>query len=60
MVDNSDATIAIWDRKPSGTGNTVEYARKQGKPVLVIDPMRQEEKWLTGTDKRNTIRALAS
>ena len=41
MVDNSDATIAIWNGQPSGTANTVEYAQKQGKPVLVIDPVKK-------------------
>lgn len=35
MVDNSDAIIAVWDGQPSGTANTVEYARKQKQPVLV-------------------------
>jgi uncharacterized phage-like protein YoqJ len=48
MVDNSDATIAIWDGQPSGTGNTVEYAQKQRKPVLVIDPVKKVEGWLKG------------
>jgi predicted Rossmann fold nucleotide-binding protein DprA/Smf involved in DNA uptake len=48
MVDNSDAVIAIWDGGASGTANTVEYARKQGKPVLVIDPEKKSEGWLKG------------
>jgi uncharacterized phage-like protein YoqJ len=48
MIDNSDATIAIWNGTPSGTKNTIEYARKQGKPVLVIDPVKMEERWLKG------------
>jgi hypothetical protein len=48
MVDNSDAVIAIWDSGPSGTGNTVEYAKKQGKPVLVIDPDKKSEIWIKG------------
>lgn len=46
MIDNTDAVIAIWDGGPSGTGNTVEYAKKQGKPVLVIDPAEKSEGWL--------------
>ena len=29
MVDNSDATIAIWDGTLSGTANTVEYAKNK-------------------------------
>jgi len=48
MVDNSDAVIAVWDGHPSGTANTVEYARQQGKPVLVIDPAKKDERWLKG------------
>jgi predicted Rossmann fold nucleotide-binding protein DprA/Smf involved in DNA uptake len=46
MVDNSAAIIAVWDGKPSGTANTVEYAQKQGKPVLVINPAKRTEEWL--------------
>lgn len=38
MVDHADYIIAVWDGYPSGTGNTVKYARHQGKPVIVIDP----------------------
>lgn len=48
MIDNSDAIIAVWDGTPSGTANTIEYARKQGKPVLVIDPEKRVEGWLKG------------
>ncbi len=37
MVDNSDIVIAVWDgRSGSGTGATVNYARKQGKKVIII------------------------
>jgi len=45
MVDNSDAVIAVWDGTPGGPGNTVDYARKFGRSVLVIDPIKQTEKW---------------
>lgn len=38
MVDNADYIIAVWDGKPSGTGNTVKYAQKQEKPIIVIKP----------------------
>lgn len=34
MVDNSDYVIAVWNGKPSGTGNTVKYARQNGKSVF--------------------------
>lgn len=38
MVNNSDYVIAVWNGKPSGTGNTVEYAKKKNKVVLLVDP----------------------
>lgn len=38
MVDNSDLLLALFDEqeKSSGTGATVKYARKTGKPVVNI------------------------
>ncbi len=38
MVDNSDYIIAVWDGKPSGTGNTVKYAKQKNKKILIINP----------------------
>lgn len=38
MVDHADCIIAVWDGKPSGTGNTVKYAQKQKKKIIVINP----------------------
>ena len=38
MVDHADYIIAVWDGKPSGTGNTIKYAQKQEKEIIVIDP----------------------
>ena len=38
MVDNSDYIIAVWNGKPSGTGNTVEYANRKGKKIIEINP----------------------
>lgn len=38
MVDNSDVVIAVWNGLKSGTGNTVNYAVKSGKKVIIIDP----------------------
>lgn len=42
MVDNSDYVIAVWNGKPSGTGNTVKYAMKNNKKVLLINPQTLE------------------
>jgi len=38
MVDQADVIIAVWDGRPSGTGKTVQYAQRQGKPIRVINP----------------------
>lgn len=42
MVDNSDYVIAVWNGKPSGTGNTVKYAKKKNKIVLLVNPQTLE------------------
>ena len=36
MVDGADYVIAWWNGKPSGTANTVRYARNVGCPVKNI------------------------
>lgn len=38
MVDNSDVVIAVWDGSKGGTGNCVNYAKKQNKEIVTIDP----------------------
>lgn len=38
MVDAADTVIAVWNRSPSGTGKTVQYAADQGKTIVIIDP----------------------
>ena len=39
MVDNSDVLIAIYNGEPKGgTAYTVNYAQKQGKEIVVINP----------------------
>lgn len=37
MVGNSNYLVAVWNGKPSGTGNTVKYAMENGKEVYYID-----------------------
>ncbi len=46
MVDNSDAVIAVGDGTPGATATTMDYARKLGRSVLLIDPVKQTEKWI--------------
>jgi len=36
MVDRADEIIAVWDGSNSGTSNCINYAKKQGKPVINI------------------------
>ena len=36
MVEMSDAVLAVWDGKSRGTMFTIEYARKQGKPINIV------------------------
>lgn len=38
MIDQANYVIAVWDGKPSGTGKTVQYAQKQNKPIVIINP----------------------
>lgn len=36
MVDHSARVIAVWNGSPSGTKNTIVYARRKGIPVINI------------------------
>ena len=38
MVDMSGHVIAVYDGTPGGTQYTVEYAKKKGLDIVVIDP----------------------
>ena len=38
MVDHADYILAVWNGCPSGTGNTVRYAHRKGKSIIVINP----------------------
>lgn len=40
MVNCSDVIIAVWDGTPSGTGNTVKYAKEKNKTVILINPTK--------------------
>ena len=48
VVDRSDILIAIWDGRPArghgGTAEIVDYARRQGRPVVLIPPEAGELK----------------
>jgi uncharacterized phage-like protein YoqJ len=38
MVDNSDLLVAVWNETAGGTANCVNYAKKQNKRILPINP----------------------
>lgn len=38
MVDKTNKVIAVWNGSKGGTGNCVNYAKKQGKEIIVINP----------------------
>ena len=38
MVDRAEIVLAVWNGSPSGTGQTVWYARETGKPVWIFRP----------------------
>jgi len=38
MVNNSDIVIAVWNGSKGGTANCVNYAKKQGKEIVIINP----------------------
>ena len=37
LVDHSSRLIAVFNGEPSGTGNTIQYAKEQGIPVQIIE-----------------------
>ena len=40
LVDSADLLLAVYNGvKRSGTGSTVNYARKMGRKIIVIDPI---------------------
>jgi len=38
MVNNSDIVIAVWNGSKGGTANAVNYAKKQGKEIIIMNP----------------------
>jgi uncharacterized phage-like protein YoqJ len=40
MVNNSDVVIAVWNGTAGGTGNCVNYAMRQNKEIVRINPIK--------------------
>lgn len=38
MVNNATTIIGVWDGTQGGTGNCINYARKQKKNIIIINP----------------------
>lgn len=43
MVDNSDHLVALWNGKPGGTANCVQYAKSKGSNYRIIHTWRAWE-----------------
>lgn len=38
MVDSSQIVLAVFNGSPSGTANTIHYAKQTGKRVIIVNP----------------------
>lgn len=38
MVDEADQVLAVWRGINGGTASTIDYAKKRGKPLTILDP----------------------
>jgi uncharacterized phage-like protein YoqJ len=38
LVDSCDTLLAVYDGQPGGTRHTIDYAKRKGKKVIVLDP----------------------
>ena len=38
LIDEADHLIAVYDGQPGGTRNTIDYARKKGLSITIIEP----------------------
>ena len=38
IVDKSDKIYAIWDGKSAGTRSVIDYAKRKGKYIMIIQP----------------------
>ena len=45
MVSLASCVVGIWDGSSRGTKYTLEYARKQGKEVIVVIQNLKERRW---------------
>ena len=39
LLNEEDRLVSCWDGSPGGTGNCVQYALKQNKKMIRIDPL---------------------
>lgn len=38
LVDTADVLLAVYDGAKGGTANTIEYAKKQGRKIIIVSP----------------------
>lgn len=50
IIDNVELLIAVWDEEPShglgGTADVVEYAKRMGRQLVLLNPIDCYEQWL--------------
>lgn len=58
IVDNSDYVVAIWDGSSRGTGYTINYARKVGRPLYLYQrhPDMNSDRELLGLYRLDNLR----
>lgn len=42
MVDKSLYVLALWDSQQGGTADTIQYAIKQKRRIIVINPITKK------------------
>ena len=47
MVERSSVCIACWNGKPSGTGNTIRFAKESGLKIKIIDPANDKYDYIS-------------
>ena len=46
MVDSAAHMIAVFNGSPGGTKSTIEYAKRKGLDIILLDPDRMVRKHL--------------
>lgn len=53
MVDSSSLIIAVFDGSAGGTAETLRYAHRQGKGIVLLDPTKWTRRYIAPQHKNN-------